>query len=364
MNKVMIEEFGRIIDEFDLLPKVNKESTFLEICKYPYNRFEEICSRILCFYFAPLNEHGLGDLLLRSLMEALKISNKLEYVNDDIVVISEDNADGKKVDILIYSDKFVIGIENKITANLYNPLEIYKNRINLYSKNNIYYVVLSLRKIVNKDEIERMQEHGFVNITYKMLFDILSPQILTQEGDFNDKYILYLKDFMKTLNNMTGKNVLNKELSDFFFKNTNSIEKLVSLYNDFQNEILVQQKQRITSIKERIQNETQDKNWWLWEGWLLVVTKSNNLNIKIGLEAYYDAIDGDSLGAFYFQIATWSLNDWNAYEKKLMEIFPQCKIEKTSKKCSITLGKISNDDEKLIIETLKNHYSLLNILTQ
>ena len=351
----MIEEFDQLINDFDLLPKVILEPTFLEICKYPYNRFEEICSRLLCFYFSPLKEHGLGDLFLRSLMEILKISDEIEYKNEEIRVISEDNAEGKRLDILIYSKKFVIGIENKITANLYNPLEIYKNRIELYSKNNVHYVVLSLREINNKEEKELMTKNGFTNITYNKLFGIIDPKIITHEHDLNNKYILYLRDFIKTLNNMTGTNILNKELSDFFVKNSNSIENLVSLYNDFQGQILKQQKQKINNIKVTIESETLC-NWWLWEGWLLGTQKYDKNNVKLGLEAYYNACDGDALGVFYFQIVTWSLNDWNIYEKKLIQSFPGNEVEKTPGKCSLSLEKISGDDEKLILEKLKKYY--------
>ena len=65
----------------DNLPKTIKEPTYLEICKYPRRRFEEICSRLLCFYIAPKNEHGFNDLFLSSLLELLateKISFKDE----------------------------------------------------------------------------------------------------------------------------------------------------------------------------------------------------------------------------------------------------------------------------------------------
>ena len=194
----MVSNFEQLINEFGLLPKVTKEPTYLEICKYPGNRFEEICSRLLCFYFSPSAEHGLGDLFLTSLIKMLNISDKINFNPNDITVVSEDNAEGKRVDILVYSDQFVIGIENKVTASLYNPLDIYKKRIDKYSTNNRHYIVLSLRKVENKNEKAWMKKNGFINITYKSLFEVITPNIISCENDTNRKYIVYLKDFIKT----------------------------------------------------------------------------------------------------------------------------------------------------------------------
>lgn len=36
-----------LLRKFEQLPKKDQRPTFMDICRYPYNRFEEICSRIL-----------------------------------------------------------------------------------------------------------------------------------------------------------------------------------------------------------------------------------------------------------------------------------------------------------------------------
>ena len=45
-----MKKFQAIVRDFSKIPKINTEPTWLEICRYPYSRFEEICSRILAFY--------------------------------------------------------------------------------------------------------------------------------------------------------------------------------------------------------------------------------------------------------------------------------------------------------------------------
>ena len=54
-----IDKAFEILDKFKGLPKNYPEPTFLEITHYPKRRFEEICSRILSFYFNPAKEHNL-----------------------------------------------------------------------------------------------------------------------------------------------------------------------------------------------------------------------------------------------------------------------------------------------------------------
>jgi hypothetical protein len=66
MEKVL-ETYSELLRKFAKLPKEEKEMTFLELCHYPGERFEEICSRILEFFFQPNNKHGFRDLWFKSL---------------------------------------------------------------------------------------------------------------------------------------------------------------------------------------------------------------------------------------------------------------------------------------------------------
>ena len=101
-NILTIEEIDDILNSFSILPKNINEPTYLELCKYPKRRFEEICSSLLQFYFDPNKEHGLGDLLISSLMDKIKNKNQnFEYNN--IKIYREENAEGKRIDLLITS---------------------------------------------------------------------------------------------------------------------------------------------------------------------------------------------------------------------------------------------------------------------
>ena len=69
---MVVENFKTLLEDFSKvhIPKIEK--TFMGICQYPRSRFEEICSRILAFYFNPNEEHGFRDLWFRALNQCIK----------------------------------------------------------------------------------------------------------------------------------------------------------------------------------------------------------------------------------------------------------------------------------------------------
>ena len=77
-----IQDFNRyekILQQFALFKPNNRKPTFMEVCQYPSNRFEEISSRILQFYLNPQNPHGLKNLFVKSLMETLIDKTRFEF---------------------------------------------------------------------------------------------------------------------------------------------------------------------------------------------------------------------------------------------------------------------------------------------
>jgi hypothetical protein len=360
---MVLTEIDQLLIEFVALPKTVKQPTYLEICKYPRRRFEEICSRLLCFYLAPNKEHRFGELFLRSLFKLLSPEKEFHFRSDKIHVISEENAEGKRLDILVYSDTFVIGIENKITAGLYNTLEAYKNRIQLYGSDNIYRVVLSLRKLSSKTDLAFIETNGFTNLTYNQYFNQIKQNLPAFEGTCNEKYLHHLNDFIETLENMTANNILNEELSDYFFDNAERIDNLITLYNQFNNKTTSRQTERIAELKEKICELTRTDRWWAWEDWDLGFNEFNLNKPKIGIESSFEATKGNPLGIFHIMITAWNLKDWSFYEGKLLKDYQNCELEKVDNRVFLHVEKLIDADDELILNSLKKHYDYLAGLT-
>ncbi|WP_309740326.1 PD-(D/E)XK nuclease family protein [Chamaesiphon sp. OTE_20_metabat_361] len=114
-----------------LPPPKNQQQTFMEIAGYPHS--ENICSKILQFYLTPTNEHGFGRLLLDSLV--MLIDRELVTDKQNIEVWREVRTSGnKRIDLVIVSDNYIIGIENKVLAKVNNPFCDYTTYLRSLSK--------------------------------------------------------------------------------------------------------------------------------------------------------------------------------------------------------------------------------------
>lgn len=351
-----------LLNEFAGKPKQTKLPTYLELCKYPRHRFEEICSRLLAFYLNPQKEHGLQNLFLQSLLDILAPGKTIQIATEKLSILSEDNANGKRVDLLIYTNDFVIGIENKITAKLNNPLEVYKNRIGQFGTESVFLVVLSLRKITAADELKLMRESGFINLTFGDYFKKVKANISQYQNTSNAHYLAYCNDFMSTIENMETQSIMDTQLEDFFFDNHSSLTELIDLFGRYKQNILQIQIERITELKEKISQLTQCDKWWIWEKYDLGINNLNQQKPNIGIECEFSATRGNPLGMFNMHLTTWSLDAWSVYEKDILRQYPKGELTKEKNRAFLRLESIANNDEAMILERLKKHYEFLREL--
>ena len=208
-----------------LPPSQNREPTFMEIAGYPH--FENVCSNILQFYFQPSNEHGFGTLLLDSLFTL--INEKVVINGQSIDVRREESTDkGNRIDLVIESDDFVLGIENKIFAGLYNDLNDYKNHLeNKYLRDDrpVYRVILSLHLI--QPTLDN-NLHGFKPITYALFFEKVIANIGSYFLTAREPHIAFLRDFIQTIQNLQRETPMDQLRLKFFHDNQQDLTKLLA----------------------------------------------------------------------------------------------------------------------------------------
>lgn len=355
------KQMEQLLFEFDRIPKVVYEPTYLDLCRYPRRRFEEICSRLLQFFFSPQNEHGFRDLLLKSLFETIT-TEKVTFNEDRVVVLSEDDADGKRLDLLIYSDSFVLGIENKINAKLYNPLAQYKNRIEQYKSDNIFKIVLSLNEIKSEDELNLIVNNDFKNITYSQFFGNVKKNIGHYLAFASQKYAAYLMDFIQTIETMSMENSMNENLSTIFFDNKSRIQELTNLFKQHNDRVFNIQTNRINEIFEDIKKASNDSQWWVYDKWDLGYSYVDSNGNKIGLECSFQETRNNPLGEFRIYITSWEYNSWMVYEKQILERYPNKFLDKVNNRVYLHINVIDNDDNDLIIKSLLEYHFFLSEL--
>ena len=336
-----LNEVKKLLEEFEDIPKELILPTYLEICKYPYHRFEEICSRILKFYFIPSNEHGFNGLFINTLLEILinkKIADKTwKYHFSKLKVNTEVFHENKRIDLTIEGDNFVIGIENKISAGLNNPLETYKRKLQEYNKEHTIGIILSINKIQNR------LIDGFYYINYFEFFNKIRQELGYYLKNCNDRYLAYLNDFMTTIENMDQKKYLNTELDNYFFNNSEKVDELLRKYSEFNSKVQSFQFQKLLTLKEKLEEKTNHK-WWIWNEFWLGFDMFNHSH-KIGVECYYETINNNPLGKFKIQITTWNKDDWKYYQEKINDNFSDLSIKEENNRVWLEFKTLNNSDD-------------------
>lgn len=382
MNVIKLKE--QLIKDFSKIYIPKKEKCFMDICQYPGSRYEEICSRILVFYFNPNEEHCFRDLWFRALNKCVKQKTVGEYSKPyDISFALEERTgmvkgyENNRVDILIETGDTVYCIENKIGAQLYNNLKAYSEHLrNKYPTRNHIKIVLTAHNL-NVTEKRIASDSGFEEISYKTLFEEVKSLLGDYIANGDVRHLTFMVDFMKTLNNKMNF-MENTELSEFFFKNKTQVDTLISEYNNWKSQNLQCQIHSIANLCNSVRVETKDESWWIYQGWDLGICFNDGTDKKIGIESSYtcdETGDESPLAHFRIYITTWgnkqqSLKSWGYYENEIMQNdnFKNCFLDKCNsdnERVYLHVANIDgNDDgsEDSILSELSKCYTFLKEL--
>lgn len=275
-NNETLEKLQKLVDDFNSLKfKERVGLTFLEIAKCPH--LENVWSNILAFYLNPNNEHNLFDLVLNSVFETADKKITISNYKRINVRTEYPTGLGNRIDIVIFADNFILGIENKVDAALYNDLQDYSNTIESLAKpQNLtaYKIVLSKYRNNVTD--------GFINITYTELIGNIKKNV----GDFyaysDAKYLIFLFDFLKNVENNINSHSMadNLEVINFFHNNIEKVNRLLEYHNKFNSDLVrkldfIHNAVRHNEIKNKL--SSLDKNTqfggpgrFTWQGFPLI----------------------------------------------------------------------------------------------
>lgn len=280
----MQTDFTQILLEFKSIPQYKRKRTFMEISGYPH--YENVCSNILKFYLDPTNEHGLKDLILNSLIQIIDKDFKFDTDFEKIEIHREyKTINDNRLDLVILTENYVVGIENKIFHHLHNDLSDYKSTIDslCYNSRKPIYIVLSLNKLSLQEDIEKTIINSFINVTFEQVFNKIKRNIGQYLNTSNITYINHLTDFIKSIENLTPKTMENKALWAFFNNNAETIQRLTDSFNEYKNLLF----QKIYLLNDAISTQEcaplADKKWIYKEPNLLVLVQDYTINSKFKL---------------------------------------------------------------------------------
>jgi hypothetical protein len=214
------------LSEYSLLALKKVEPNFFQIAGFPH--YENVSSNVLQFFLS-------NNLVVKSLLDCMG----LEYnpAHDFVVYIKREAAteDNKRIDILISTNKYIIGIENKVNAGLNNPVGEYgsflKNLAKKEGKEPVFFV-LSKKAVEANPEYKNILHRNFSQEVKKHY-----PELL---NDFGYRHFLFLTEYITNMDSFEGVYCMNNEFIEIAKRDGNleKIEQIMSEGERLRNDLL------------------------------------------------------------------------------------------------------------------------------
>ena len=240
--------------------KKKKDSTLLEISGFPH--YENVCSNILSFFFGSDNEHGLGTFLLDSL---INVGSLRESFGNNAGAPSyseayrEKNTGKGRIDIVIETDKFVIGIENKIDASIGNDFGDYEAFLKNWSKRKKVKYLGSIFMSLKPPDIS---VEPFKAVLYSEFFQEVKNKIGAAALKANIKYLIFFLDFMESIQRRCEVEHMDKEILEYLEKNGGKIDKVIAILSDVKNDFIKRNKDLTDRLKAFADRNSLEINSW------------------------------------------------------------------------------------------------------
>lgn len=208
--------------------------------------YENPISDILVFFLDIHENHGFGDLVLRSINEAAGLSmNDISLIAPPQREVYTD--DGKKIDILVEGDDYVTMIENKIRHWAANPFDSYEAYLNQHHRGKRQNrILLSVRK--------ETPPSGWVSLSYKTLLTRIRENF--GEHIFKNpysKWIILFREFLLNIEQECEADPMTNDRFEFICKNYGAINDLKKMADDYIKEIqkkALDKIRRVTDVDE------------------------------------------------------------------------------------------------------------------
>lgn len=242
--KKLLKTFG----ESNLKTSSYDETNYFDITGFPHH--ENVVSNILKFFFTTDGEHEFGNIWLKALLKSYGLKDGVDGLStsENQVIREYSNGSQDRIDLLIDCSPYIIIVENKIYADLYNDLSNYERMAKNYIRDNgldidnkhIVKIVLSLSPIK-----QSKLENGFKNVTYDMLFTNL------EKIQVSNKWSCFQNEFMKNIQRLKETSIMKLDPKWAQIAESDSFSQLI-VYN---NEVNKKMERFLKNIKSKLDVE-------------------------------------------------------------------------------------------------------------
>jgi hypothetical protein len=243
-----MEEIRTFLKEYKLLKTKEVDLNFFQIAGFPH--YENVSSNILKYFL-------YNNLVLKAFFNC--ISLEYEPSNDFVEYIEREveTENGKRIDILVSTNKYIIGVENKIYSWLYNPIDEYYSYLNKLSEKEgkaFFLVVLSKNKVEANIKYKNILHKEF-SVEVKKYY----PELLNNLGY---RYFLFLTEYISNMDSLEGVYYMNNEFVKIA-KIDNNLEKITQIMAEGE-----RLRNDLISIANRVLNDLHDDNKVFTNTWV------------------------------------------------------------------------------------------------
>ena len=238
LDKGGLADIRRVVESYTIRAVSPPEPpTLMEIARFPHR--ENVYSNVLAFLFDTEQAHGFGPLFIRSLIAAYRCNCRDDAClpgapcpetieATDSVGREVRTARDNRIDLLVDCADFLVCIENKIRADLYNDLRDYRSYCEEPSVSDgrpVLGIVLSPDGVASPD----LKSCGFVSITYGDLVEQVRRRMGSHIGSDNTQYQYLLFDFLEQASRFSRTTNMNDDeqaFLDFWKKNDPKISNI------------------------------------------------------------------------------------------------------------------------------------------
>lgn len=248
MYTQLLREFSRIKES-----NIQERETYFDICGYPH--YENVVSNVLAFFFDPAKPHGLRNICIEAL---LNISNpEIERIDELWEIEREVRTDkGTFIDILLKNEEYVILIENKVYADLYNDLEGYLSYVNKqFQEQQIVPIVLCLHTPAFN------HVSGFHVITYEQYFAKLRFYLANKIETADFRYMQILTDLMVNMKKLKEGTKMDDKFIEFVSKHDEELIELVKKIKSYRDTL----RKKVKEVNGLLPDEVNGVKLKKWE---------------------------------------------------------------------------------------------------
>lgn len=221
-----LSKFEQLLAEYKQLePVAVAEPTIFSIGSKGY--YENPTTDILAFFFDSNGQHQLGDTALRALLSCLRLPEK-DRLDSSLIETPEREVktkSGKRIDLLLEGNDWVMVLENKIYHQQNNPFDDYErfihekqNQTRFHDKRKIFVVLSPTGEVV---------PNGWYGISYSDLIVALKTELADQFlSQPINKWTLLLREFILHLESLMSQPSVNQQTLDFVLNNLSAIKEI------------------------------------------------------------------------------------------------------------------------------------------